>query len=255
MVSAALAENGWALIAADKDSRRWAATALAELPEAMAKSVEPLRCGGTWFVGVDALGNSGDGALGKVPFPSAISRIVQDMWGRQTWHRAQLSVIMPGYPRPSTDETPAAFAYRRERDGAHVDGLLPVGPARRRMIKEPHGFILGIALNETSGAASPLALWESSHKIMASAFRSALAGHDRAHWGEVDVTDAYQEARRLVFAQCQRKLVPMRAGDVVLLDRHLLHGVSAWGADGVAPSEGRAIAYLRPILTRVADWV
>lgn len=255
MVSLALATKGWALVAPDRDSRFWADAAMAAGREILAQTKEPWRCGGTWFVGVDALGNGEDGALGEVPFPPAIAAMVEGMWGPQVWHRAQLSVIRPGYPQPSADETPAAFAYRRERDGAHVDGLLPIGPKRARMIKEPHGFVLGIALNETVGAASPLALWEGSHKIMAAAFRAALAPHDPAQWGDVDVTDAYQEARRAAFARCPRRLVPMRPGEVVVLDRHLLHGVSAWGADGMAPPEGRAIAYLRPLLASVADWV
>jgi hypothetical protein len=82
-------------------------------------------------------------------------------------HPAQLSVIRPGYPQPSPEETPAAFAYRRDRDAAHLDGLLPIGPEKRRMVKEPHGWILGLPLNETT--ASPLTIWEGSHEVIRAA--------------------------------------------------------------------------------------
>ena len=92
-------------------------------------ATEPWRCGGTWFVGVDALPNSPDGAINGTPFPWAALPLTPE-----PLHTAQLSVIRPGYPQPSPEETPAAFAFRRDRDAAHLDGLLPIGPD-----KAPHG--------------------------------------------------------------------------------------------------------------------
>ncbi|MGB3148899.1 MAG: hypothetical protein WBA91_14245, partial [Paracoccaceae bacterium] len=118
-----------------------------------------------------------------------------------------------------------------------------------------HAFILGIALNEASATAAPLALWEGSHKIMAEAFRARLAGHPPQVWGDTDVTEAYQAARRQVFAHCPRRLLPLERGMAVLLDRHLLHGVSPWQEGATAPSEGRAIAYLRPAFATAAEWL
>jgi hypothetical protein len=47
-------------------------------------------------------------------------------------HRAQVSVTYPGYPAPDPEESDAAHRFRRDRDAAHLDGLLPVGPEKRR---------------------------------------------------------------------------------------------------------------------------
>ena len=54
------------------------------------------------------------------------------------YHKAQLSVIFPGYPKPRTGDSEAAFEYRRKRDAAHVDGLLPIGVEKTYLV-EPHG--------------------------------------------------------------------------------------------------------------------
>ena len=127
--------------------------------EALATSPDPWRCGGTWFVGVDALPNAPDGSLNGTAFPwHAVPLPPQPL------HQAQLSVIRPGYPQPSPEETPAAFAFRRDHDAAHLDGLLPIGPDKVRMVKEPHAWILGLPLNDTE--ASPLTVWEGSHTIL-----------------------------------------------------------------------------------------
>ena len=92
----------------------------------------------------------------------------------KAWHPAQLSVIYPGYPRKDPDESEQAHRYRRLHDAAHVDGLLPVGPARRRHLREPHGFILGLPLNRVS--ASPLVVWEGSQQVMQGAFIKLYQG-------------------------------------------------------------------------------
>jgi hypothetical protein len=162
-------------------------------------------------------------------------------------------VIRPGYPQPSPEESDAAFAYRRDRDAAHLDGLLPIGPEKRRMVKEPHAWILGLPLNETT--ASPLTVWEGSHEILRAALLNALKPHPPENWGDVDITDAYQSARRTVFATCRRIELPTRPGEATLLHRLSLHGVAAWKSEDTAPPEGRMIAYLRPQHTSVADWL
>ena len=220
----------------------------------MAESAEPWRCGGTWFVGVDALPNAPDGSVSGVPLTGAAASAVARRFGPQSYHRAQLSVTRPGYPRPGAEETPAAFQYRLKRDAAHIDGLLPVGAHRRRMIREPHAFVLGIPLNETDPGAAPLVAWEGSHKIMVAAFRSALAGCEPQDWADVDVTDAYRDARRMVFDRCRRVVLHTRPGEALLLHRHLLHGVGPWEEGAVAPPEGRIIAYFRPELVDVRLW-
>jgi len=41
----------------------------------------------------------------------------------------------------------------------------------------------------------------------------------------------------------------------VLVHRHLVHGVAAWGAQATASPEGRVIAYFRPEFTLHGDWL
>lgn len=255
MVAAALNTGpGWVQFPADEASLRWSEAALTAARSVLATGREPWRCGGTWFVGVDALPNDSEGRVEGCPLAGAAADSVRATFGAQVWHAAQLSVIRSDYPQPSPDESPAAYAFRRDRDAAHVDGLIAEGSEKRRFIREPHAFILGIALNEADGNASPLVVWEGSQRIVGSALRAALAGHDPADWGKVDITDAYLAVRREVFARCPRRALPLHAGEAVLLHRHLLHGVSPWQKGATAAAEGRAIAYFRPQYASVSDW-
>ena len=93
--------------------------------------------------------------------------------GPFVWDRAQVSVCWPGYPQRGDGEGDASFAYRRNRDAAHVDGLLPVGPERRRFLREHHRFILGLPVGPADAAASPFVVWEGSHRIARTAFVDA----------------------------------------------------------------------------------
>ncbi|MFN3576866.1 MAG: hypothetical protein ACK4TJ_07795 [Tabrizicola sp.] len=239
---------GWQRLGPHPAIAAWARAARAAAVDILAGTAEPWRCGGTWFVGVDALPNGPDGAIGGTPFPWEALPLAPE-----PLHRAQLSVIRPGYPQPSPEETPAAFAYRRDRDAAHLDGLLPVGPTRARMVKEPHAWILGLPLNDT--AASPLTVWEGSQEILRAALLRVLDPHPPETWGEIDITEAYQQARRQVFASCRRIELAAKPGEATLLHRLSLHGVAPWRAEDRAPPEGRMIAYFRPQLAGVRDWL
>lgn len=240
--------TGWQRLGPHPAIAAWAAAAREVALQTLATTTEAWRCGGTWFVGVDALPNPADGSIHGTPFPWEALPLTPE-----PLHRAQLSVIRPGYPQPSPEESPAAFAYRQTRDAAHLDGLLPIGPDKRRMVKEPHAWILGLPLNETT--ASPLTVWEGSHEILRSALRQALKPHPRAIWGDIDITDTYQQARKQIFATCRRIELPARPGEATLLHRLTLHGVAAWKPTDKAPPEGRMIAYLRPQLSSVSDWL
>ncbi|MEO6299931.1 MAG: hypothetical protein ABIV25_07480 [Paracoccaceae bacterium] len=132
---------------------------------------------------------------------------------------------------------------------------MPTGPDRRRMVKEPHAWILGISLNDCGAGASPLVVWEGSHEVLRAALREAFAGHAVASWGDVDVTEVYQAARARVFATCRRVEVWSRVGEAILLHRLMLHGVAPWVNGAVAPEEGRVIAYFRPLMGSVEAWV
>ena len=243
-----MVNSGWQRIAHDPAIARWAAAARDVALNILATSSETWRCGGTWFVGVDALPNGSDGTIGATPFPWQALPLTPE-----PLHAAQLSVIRPGYPQPSPDETPAAFAFRRDRDAAHLDGLLPIGPTKARMVKEPHAWILGLPLNDTT--ASPLTVWEGSHTILRAALMLALAPHPPEIWGDIDLTPVYQSARRDIFATCRRVELVARPGEATLLHRLTLHGVAPWRPGDTAPPEGRMIAYLRPQLPSVHEWL
>lgn len=239
------ADAGWQRIGRHPDITRWAEAALPLAQRVIEASSEPWRCGGTWFVGVDALSNGPDGAVAGVAFPwKALPLTPVEL------HRGQLSVIRPGYPQPSADEAPSAFAFRQSRDAAHLDGLLPMGPSRRRMIQEPHRWILGLPLTDIRN--SPLVVWEGSHRIMAAALHAALCPHPPETWADVDVTDAYQIARAQVFETCPRVELPVGIGEATVLHRLTVHGVAPWQGEDAGE---RIIAYFRPLLTTVAEWI
>ncbi len=248
---AGLAQRGWVRFSSDPRLRDWARAASLRAEAALADPALAHwhQCEGTWFVGVDALDNDARGDVGGVPLAGAAIDALAPL---PALHRAQLSAIFPGYPRPRRGEGDAAFRYRRDRDAAHVDGLLPEGDARRRHLREPHAWILGLPLTDTAPDAAPLVVWEGSHHLMRAAFARAFAGTDPEGWGEVDVTDAYQAARREVFATCRRVAVHARPGEAYVIHRLALHGVAPWAA---AQGPPRIIAYFRPELARIADWL
>ncbi|MFW5641819.1 MAG: hypothetical protein ACOCY0_03530 [Roseicyclus sp.] len=231
-------------------------------PAALAAAAEPglrrrwLRHGETWFVGVGVLGNDAEGRVaGGTPLAGAARAAAEAVTGRLALHPAQVSVTYPGYPGRDPDESEAAHRYRRTRDAAHLDGLLPVGAEKRRFLKEVHGYILGIAVTGADPGAAPLVVREGSHRLIRAAFAEALAGADPARWSDIDLTEVYQAARREVFARCPRVELPLRPGQSVLLHRHAIHGVAPWAEGAGAAPEGRAIVYLRPELPQRADWL
>ena len=237
--------RGWQKLGPDPAIAAWALAAKPVADKVLAESTDPWRCGGTWFVGVDALPNDPAGSVGGVDFPWQALPLAP-----VPLHRGQLSVVRHGYPQASAEESPAAFRFRQSRDAAHLDGLLPIGPDRQRQIKEPHAWILGLPL--TTVTAAPLVVWEGSHRLMQTALHAALAPYPQELWDQVDVTQAYQAARSRVFDTCQRVELPVIAGEATLLHRLTLHGVAPWsGRD----QGDRMIAYFRPMLPTVADWL
>ncbi len=210
-------------------------------------------CENTWFVGVDALNNDSVGTLPDgTALPKALARDLSNSFGVYPFHKAQVSVATPGYPKPRVGESEAGFRYRLNRAAAHVDGVKPEGPERRRMIKEPHAYVLGLPLNDAPPEAAPLVVWQGSHEIMRRAINDALSPHPTETWGDVDITDIYQAARREVFETCPRVPIHARPGEGYLMHRLSLHGVAPWQG----PDHGdRRIAYFRPAMTSAQDWI
>ena len=93
-------------------------------------------------------------------------------------------------------------------------------------------------------AADPAVRDWAAHALGAG--RAALAGHDPALWDQIDVTEAYRQARREVFATCKRVVVHGAVGAAFLVHRLALHGVAPWAAGARAGPDGRMIAYFRP---------
>lgn len=246
------ARRGWLRFGPEPVVADWAAAALASLRH---RALADLRLGGTWDVGLEALPNDAAGAVGGVPLRGRAAEAARALSGDLALHRAQVSTVLPGYPRPSPDESAAAFAFRRDRDSAHVDGILPIGPERRRMAREPHAWLLGLPLTDCGEGASPLVVWDGSHRIMGRAFTEALGQAAEADRPFTDITEVYQEARRAVFASCERVVLQTRPGEAVLLHRHALHGISPWIEGAEAPPEGRIVAYFRPLLPSVGAWM
>ncbi|WP_224824466.1 hypothetical protein [Cognatishimia sp. MH4019] len=240
----------WQRYAFDPALARWAGAANEAATKALADPAQAhqYRYGRTWFVGVDALPNAPDGSLNGVPLHGEVI----DGLTRNRWHEAQLSVTFPGYPQRMDGESDSQHRFRVTRDAAHVDGLLPMGPTRRRHLIEPHAFILGLPLNAVS--ESPLVVWEGSAAIMNAAFTEALEGVPSARWSEVDLTEIYQAARKSCFENCPRVEARAKPGEALLLHRLTLHGVAPWAASEPC-TEGRRIAYFRPQLENPADWL
>lgn len=253
---AELGPAGWARFAAEPATLAWAEAAAAAAARALRDPGEArwYRHGRTWFVGVDSLPNAADGRLAGGP-PLAGAAVAASGW-TGPWHRAQLSVVFPGYPGRDPGESEAAHRFRRERDAAHVDGILAEGEGRRRHVREPHAFVLGIGLTAADRGASPLVVWEGSHAVMREGLAAAIRGADPGREGDADVTRAYGEARRRAFETCRRTEVPLRPGEAVLLHRLLLHGTAPWAEGAAAGPGGRATAWFRPPMPGgVAAWL
>ncbi|MEM8655982.1 MAG: hypothetical protein AAGF36_14670 [Pseudomonadota bacterium] len=239
-------EDGFVIFDHDPRTARWAEAAhdvakgIADDPETRARN---LRHGKTWFVGVDTLPNAADGSVDGVALDGTWVEQVPDL----PQHAAQLSIVYPGYPQRDPDQSEANHRFRVDRMAAHVDGLLPDGPQRRRYAREFHAYILGLPLNDVD--AAPTVVWKGSHRIMHAALAKAIGNADPR---EVDVTDAYHAARKHVFESCEVVSLQARPGQSFLIHRFALHGTAPWQGDA---SEGRMIAFFRPEFGNPAEWL
>lgn len=204
-----------------------------------------LRHQATWFVGVDVLPNAPDGSIAGKPLCGTWDAQVQVP---KHWHAAQVSVVYPGYPKQETGESDASHRFRRVRFAAHVDGILLDGG--RRYMREPHSFVLGLPLNEST--ACPLMVWPESHRLIGPALSAAIGDHDPA---TVDITEVYKAIRAEVFARIEPVALRANPGEALVLHRHLLHGIAPWAAGDSAPPEGRMVAYFRPRFDDPRDWL
>ncbi len=243
--------DGFEVFDFDLCTAAWAEAAL-KVARGIAKKpvmrgADNLRHQKTWFVGVDALPNGADGSIDGVPLNGPWVRHVPDL----PLHPAQVSIIYEGYPKQDIGESDANHRYRQNRDAAHVDGLLPLGPNRRRYAQEFHAYILSLPLNDVPHA--PTVVWRGSQQIMQAALRGALEGQDP---DKVDITDVYQAARRQAFEECEQVSLMITPGESALLHPFVLHGTQPWGHAPDPTNEGRMIAFLRPECAGgVSEWL
>ena len=252
-------ELGWRFFPEDKHMFEWANHAKRWVKKKLSKGQytdSQLRCAGTWFVGVNFLENNSIGELGDVDFYSRPIMEVMTEFGNYVsgWDQGQVSICYPGYPKKMSDESEAAFKYRKQMFGAHVDGILPMGKNRRRYFKEAHAFVLGIPLSSFNKDAAPLVVWEKSHLIVRSMIWKKLKDFEVRTWSDIDITETYHEARRLVFRVCKPKIIWAPVGSGFIVHRHTLHGIKPWASGGVSEDCGRMIAYFRPMFTKNEYW-
>lgn len=145
--------------------------------------------------------------------------------------------------------------FRRLRDAAHVDGLLPVGIHRRRMPQEFHQFILGIPLQLRPRHAGTTVVWEGSHTIIQEALTKALKGIAPHQWPHTDVTEIYQHARQQVLACCKRVEIHTPPGEAYLIHRLAVHGVAPWHARPEDKGKLRPVVFFRPEYTHPKEWL
>lgn len=253
-------ERGWCRFPHDPELAEWISDSLAAARDTLnaPEQAEWLRCGGTWFAGVNALPNDPSGAVpgGRALCGTAVDFISDELGFKDVaLDRAQVSICYPGYPQPGDHETETAARFRRNRDAAHVDGLLPEGLERRRHLREYHGFLLGIPMAPVGPGASPFVVWEGSHELMRAAFTEVFQGLPPDAWGDVDVTADYQAARRRAFEACRRVEISAQPGEAYLVHRLALHGVAPWAPGASAGPDGRMICYFRPEVGGPEDWL
>lgn len=252
--------EGWCRFEHDPQLLHWVEAALGPARATLEDPAQAkwLRYGGTWFAGVNALPNDAAGAVGgSGPLDASAVDFIAAELGLEgfAWDAAQVSVCYPGYPQPMAGESPARARFRRERDAAHVDGLLPEGPARRRYLREYHGFILGIPMVDFDAAASPFVVWRGSHEIIRAAFRRRFEGLEPRAWGDEDITEVYHEARARAFDECERVEIHARPGEAFLAHRLVLHGMAPWRDAAEAGADGRMICYFRPDPFGPYEWL
>lgn len=252
--------KGWLKFECDPVLKNWVDHTVIEASKTVSKKEHShwLRCGGTWFAGVNALSNDSRGSVdgGPVLAGKVIEFIRESLHPPgPCWDRGQISVCYPGYPKPMQSESAAAFKYRINRDAAHVDGILAEGTTRRRYLREYHSFVLGVPMVESSPAASPLVVWEGSHEFIRNAFTARFRGIPPQRWRDVDITDIYQQTRREIFKHCRRVTLHAGPGESYIIHRLCLHGMAPWKKNADSGVACRMICYFRPELSGPWQWL
>ncbi len=227
--------KGWTKFRFDNDILHWTTESLPycrTISEDKNNIKNWMRCGGTWFAGVNIVGNNAKGSVTGGPILSGqVIDFIDKKFGPDVeWDQGQLSIVYEGYPKQNPFESSSATRFRIKRDAAHVDGLLPIGLQRKRMLREPHAFVLGIPMTAVDTNCSPLVVWEGSNKIIRDHFTKALSSYNESEWNQVDLTETYKKARKVCFEECKRVIVHGWPGETYLIHRLSLHGIAPWSS-------------------------
>lgn len=259
LFSKKLDEHGWIKIAEDPQMYEWVYHVhkqACKITNCPAYKKAWLRHVNTWFAGVDVLENDAKGAFKSIALGHNVLHAISCLgYENLPLNKGQISATYPGYPQNDGSETDKAFAYRCNRFAAHIDGIIPVGAQKRRFLKEPHAYILGIPLTHTDENAAPLIVWKGSVRIMRQYFRKAFVQIPLDDWDRFDITEIYHAARRECFEKCKPIAVHTHPGGAYILHRLALHGIGLWKKGAKAPKEGRIIAYFRPFLQKMPEWL
>ena len=256
----AFLEHGFCTFATDPSLKNWVDASLSAARESVTKreNQQWLRHNATWFAGVNALDNDETGAVPSgVTLQGDAIRFIRNTLGYHNVRldRAQVSVCYPGYPQPSADETETAFGFRLRRDAAHIDGLLREGDARRRFLREHHGFILGIPMVSFSPDASPFVIWRGSHHLVRKSLSERLSVHPPESWNQIDLTDTYHALLKDIFDRCERVEIASGPGEAFVVHRLALHGTAPWNPGATCGPDGRMICFFRPTNLSPKQWL
>lgn len=251
-------DNGYIHFERDESVLAWVESSIttARLAVADKENQHWFRYGNTWFVGVNVLNNDENGRVSGGPplLGKAVGFIESFSTTRKlSLDRAQISVCYEGYPQPSSLETDAAYGYRLRRDAAHVDGIMREG--KDRYLVEYHHYIFALPMVECSHDAAPFVVWRGSHRIIQKALIAYLADYPSEQWRSVPISEVYNQARKEVFASCDRIEFDLNPGQAFVGHRHLLHGTAPWGASAEAGPDGRMICFFRPENLPLEQWV
>lgn len=256
-----LVQQGWCRLPKSEALLSWA-EALLDAAQTCMKAPENhqwWRYQDTWFAGVNALPNNKIGAVaGLPPLPWSLLTLLADYCQTSVVEldQGQISGLFPGYPQIDPQQSAAANQFRRQHYAAHLDGLVPLGPKRRRFLTEQHSFILGISLTSHPIDAAPLIVWPDSHKRIQAWLIDSLSAQPEKHWHEIDLTDGYQHIRKQILDDTEPQALHLTKGEAYVMHRHLLHGMGDWPNAIADPhSQGRIIVYFRPCWHQPIDWL
>ena len=256
-----LAQHGWHRLPPTASLLAWSKAHLASAQACMSnpKNKHWWRYQNTWFAGVNVLENDAAGAVGDKP--SLPQDLLQELANyclaeTNTLDQGQVSALYPGYPQVDLQQSEAANHFRQQHYAAHLDGLVPLGPTRRRFLTEQHSFILGISLTEHPANAAPLMVWPNSHQRIQAWLKSTLEDKSPTSWDQLDLTDEYQQLRKQILDDTEPHALHLAKGEAYVVHRHLLHGMGHWPTDLADPlQQGRIIAYFRPCWHQPKDWL